>query len=111
MRWILYPRSLSRTNLGLFYNYCVITNVARRKKKQPAKFSIPEKLLHQLNECSKNGFVLFNFDDDGEPQIAMQFDDHASAMALQNHVAEWIDAIRSLRANAAIQNIIHQNNT
>lgn len=49
-------------------------------------FKFPDSLLHQVNECSNGGFILFNFDDQKNPQIYTNFDDSMSALALQNYV-------------------------
>ena len=67
----------------------------RRKKKQ--KFTMPSSILGQINECSTGGFVLFNFDEDGESQIHASFDDEAHFLALHSHIHGWSQAIAALQ--------------
>ena len=69
--------------------------MARKKKKK--NFSMPSSILGQINECSTGGFVLFNFDEDGESQIHASFDDEAHFLALHSHVFGWSQAITDLQ--------------
>tara|TARA_B100001964_G_C14222438_1_gene595963 strand:- start:1449 stop:1718 length:270 start_codon:yes stop_codon:yes gene_type:complete len=69
----------------------------RKKKKQ--KFTMPSSILGQINECSTGGFVLFNFDEDGESQIHASFDDEAHFLALHSHIHGWSQAIADLQTD------------
>ena len=60
------------------------------------KFQMPEALLHQINECSCGGFMLFLFDKDGEPQVYQKFDNKMSAMALQYQLENWVKTLEAL---------------
>ena len=44
---------------------------------------IPDILLDQLSEWSCGGFMLFNFDEDGNPQVYSKAEDEMNAMSLQ----------------------------
>jgi hypothetical protein len=59
------------------------------------KFKIPQSLLHQLNECSRGGFLLFNFDEAGTPQVYMIADSDMHSLALVSHAEGYIDAAKS----------------
>ncbi len=59
-----------------------------------SSFKIPSSLLKQLDECSFGGFVLFSFDGDGNPQVHSKFDNSVNAMALQQFVSNWNDAVK-----------------
>tara|TARA_Y100001951_G_C11248215_1_gene244731 strand:+ start:93 stop:374 length:282 start_codon:yes stop_codon:yes gene_type:complete len=59
------------------------------------KFKIPRSLLHQLNECSSGGFLLFNFDEDGTPQVYMIADSDMHSLALVSHAEGYVDAAKS----------------
>lgn len=52
-------------------------------------FELPKELLEQINECSFGGFVLFCFDDNGEPDVYSMVDNNVNAMALQYFIKNW----------------------
>ncbi len=53
------------------------------------KFVVPKELLTRINECSFGGFVLFCFNDEGEPDVYSMVDDNVNAMALQYYIMNW----------------------
>ena len=44
---------------------------------------IPDNILDQLSEWSCGGFMLFNFDEYGNPQVYSKAEDERNAMSLQ----------------------------
>ena len=71
------------------------------KKKE---FKFPKQVLNQINECSNGGYVLFNFDSGGTPQVFSQVDDVSNAMALQLHISNWTKALEAYNLETAIEN-------
>ena len=65
----------------------------------------PRSLLETLNENSFGGFILFNFNAEGDPQVLTKFDNQLNAMALQQYVNYWAEAMNSLNIECTIQNI------
>ena len=70
------------------------------KKKE---FKFPEQVLNQINECSNGGYVLFNFDSKGTPQVFSQVDDVSNAMALQLHIQNWSKALEAYNLETAME--------
>ena len=66
-------------------------------------FKFPEQVLNQINECSNGGFVLFNFDIEGTPQVFSQVDDVSNAMALQLHIQNWSKALEAYNLETAME--------
>jgi hypothetical protein len=62
-------------------------------------------LLESLNENSFGGFILFNFNAEGDPQVMTKFDNQLNAMALQQYVNYWAEAMNLLNIDCTIQNI------
>ena len=58
--------------------------MAKRKK-----FKFPEEILTKINECSYGGFLLFNFDEDGEVQTFGSFDDKLALSAMEKYLMTW----------------------
>ena len=65
----------------------------------------PKSLLESLNENSFGGFILFNFNAEGDPQVMTKFDNQLNAMALQQYVNYWAEAMNSLNIECTMQNI------
>ena len=42
--------------------------------KKKRKFVFPDKLLDEINECSAGGYILFVFDEYGNPEISQMKD-------------------------------------
>lgn len=72
------------------------------------KFRFPDKLLREIDECSYGGFVLFNFNADGEPEVHSDFDDAVNAMALQQYVRNWNNALESVNLEMTVDALMRQ---
>lgn len=70
-----------------------------------SKFTIPDGFLSSLNEFSKDGFVLFLFNQSGQPEFYMACDSTQSAMALHSYISNWSDAIREVNTSNLIDSI------
>ena len=70
-------------------------------KKQ--EFVFPKQVLNQINECSNGGYVLFNFDSEGTPQVFSQVADTSRAMALQLHISNWAKALEAYNLETAME--------
>lgn len=66
---------------------------------------IPDILLDQLSEWSCGGFMLFNFDEDGNPQVYSKTEDERNAMSLQYLVSHWSEAMEDMNTNSFVKNI------
>ena len=66
---------------------------------------IPDILLDQLSEWSCGGFMLFNFDEDGNPQVYSKAEDERNAMSLQYLVSHWSEAMEDMNNNNFVKNI------
>jgi hypothetical protein len=66
---------------------------------------IPESLLDQLSEWSCGGFMLFNFDEDGNPQVYSKAEDERNAMSLQYLVSHWSAAMENMNSDSFTQNL------
>ena len=58
---------------------------------QFGKFDMPVQLLNQLNECT-NGFILFSFDQDGQIEPYMKFDDEYMATSMFAFIKLYLEA-------------------
>lgn len=67
------------------------------------EFVFPKQVLNQVNECSNGGYVLFNFDSQGTPQVFSQVDDVSNAMALQLHISNWSKALEAYNLETAME--------
>jgi len=66
---------------------------------------IPDNILDQLSEWSCGGFMLFNFDEDGNPQVYSKAEDERNAMSLQYLVSHWSDAMENMNCDSFSKNI------
>ena len=66
---------------------------------------IPESLLDQLSEWSCGGFMLFNFDEHGNPQVYSKAEDERNAMSLQYLVSHWSDAMENMNSDTFCQTL------
>ena len=66
---------------------------------------IPDILLDQLSEWSCGGFMLFNFDEEGNPQVYSKAEDERNAMSLQYLVSHWSEAMEDMNSNSFVKNI------
>lgn len=65
------------------------------------KFKFPKELLEKINECSFGGFILFNFDEEGEFQTFGMFDSKIYAQALERNLITTIKAIEKIQIETA----------
>ncbi len=68
-------------------------------------FKFPDKLLNQINECSRGGFVLFALGKDGLPEMHVMFDDPVHAMALQQYVINWSKAAELVNLEGMVDSL------
>ncbi len=66
---------------------------------------VPDIILDQISEWSCGGFMLFNFDEDGNPQVYSKVEDERNAMSLQYLVSHWADAMEDMNAKSFNENI------
>ena len=66
---------------------------------------IPDNLLDQLSEWSCRGFMLFYFDEDGNPQVYSKAEDERNAMSLQYLVSHWSEAMEDMNNNSFSKNL------
>jgi hypothetical protein len=73
------------------------------------KFTFPNNLLKQLDECSFGGYILFNFNSKGDPQVFTKFDNQMNAMALLYYVGSWINTVDQMNMDATADAINKEN--
>ena len=73
------------------------------------KFNFPNNLLKQLDECSFGGYILFNFNSKGDPQVFTKFDNQMNAMALLYYVGSWISTVDQMNMDATADAINKEN--
>jgi hypothetical protein len=73
------------------------------------KFKIPDSLLKQIDECSFGGYILFNFNSKGDPQVFTKFDNQMNAMALLYYVNTWIQSVDQLNLETITDLIARKN--
>lgn len=73
------------------------------------KFNFPNNLLKQLDECSFGGYVLFNFNSQGDPQVFTKFDNQMNAMALLYYLGSWINTVDQMNMDATADAINKEN--
>lgn len=66
---------------------------------------IPDSLLDQLSEWSCGGFMLFNFDENGNPQVYSKAEDERNAMSLQYLVSHWSEAMETMNSDTFTNNL------
>jgi len=66
---------------------------------------VPDIILDQISEWSCGGFMLFNFDEDGNPQVYSKVEDERNAMSLQYLVSHWADAMEDMNSKSFNENI------
>ncbi len=74
------------------------------------KFSFPKSLLKQLNEFSSGGYILFNFNENNDPQVISKFDNQMNAMALLYYINTWLQSVDQLNLDATTDAILQENN-
>ena len=66
---------------------------------------IPESFLDQLSEWSCGGFMLFYFDEHGNPQVYSKAEDERNAMSLQYLVSHWSEAMENMNSDSFTHNL------
>ena len=66
---------------------------------------IPDSLLDQLSEWSCGGFMLFNLDENGNPQVYSKAEDERNAMSLQYLVSHWSEAMETMNSDSFTSNL------
>ena len=66
---------------------------------------VPDIILDQISEWSCGGFMLFNFDEKGNPQVYSKVEDERNAMSLQYLVSHWADAMEDMNSKSFNENI------
>jgi len=74
------------------------------------KFTFPNNLLKQLDECSFGGYILFNFNSKGDPQVFTKFDNQMNAMALLYYLGSWSSTVDQMNMDATADAILEQGN-
>lgn len=74
------------------------------------KFNFPNNLLKQLDECSFGGYILFNFNSKGDPQVFTKFDNQMNAMALLYYLGSWSSTVDQMNMDATADAILEQGN-
>lgn len=72
------------------------------------KFNFPNNLLKQLDECSFGGYILFNFNSKGDPQVFTKFDNQMNAMALLYYIGSWSSTVDQMNMDATADAIMEQ---
>jgi|TARA_Y100000310_G_C20674669_1_gene812285 hypothetical protein len=70
------------------------------------KFKFPEQILKQINECSSGGYVLFAFDNEGNPLVFSSADSPKEAMAMQMQISNWSQAIQAVNLECSVEQIL-----
>lgn len=73
----------------------------KKKRKMP----FPKHLLNQIDEWSNGGYILFNFDQEGVPEISADFADYKNALCLQAYVALWAKAMEENNVNLCMESL------
>jgi hypothetical protein len=76
------------------------------KKNSGKPFRIPKKLLGSIDECSFGGFVLFCFDENGEPIAYTMTDNDVNSMALQYFIGNWSKAIDKANVQISVDQMM-----
>lgn len=69
-------------------------------------FTIPQITLKQLNEFSYGGFVLFNFDANGNPRVYSCCDNPVNFLAIQQHIENYIGAMQEIGIQEVVDSVI-----
>lgn len=79
--------------------------MAAKKK----KLQIPQEILARINEFSSGGFILFTFDEHGNPNITSCFDSQTHSVAMQYYIGNWVKALDQITANITTQTLMGSN--
>jgi hypothetical protein len=79
-----------------------------KKKKNDGNFKVPNELLVKLDECSFGGFVLFCFDEKGEPISYTMTDNDVNGMALQYFISNWSKAVDKANVDTSVNQMMNK---
>tara|TARA_Y100000310_G_C20451650_1_gene701030 strand:+ start:526 stop:819 length:294 start_codon:yes stop_codon:yes gene_type:complete len=74
----------------------------KRVSNRNEKPTFVKPLLREINNHSNGGFMLFVFDEDGMPVVHSHYDDATKALALQQFVGNWVNAVEALNIEATL---------
>ncbi len=74
--------------------------------KNPKKSSIPKSVLHQVNEWTSGGYVIFFVNKDGQPEGVGDFDNEINMMGLHQYMSSWIKAAEEIGVEDMVESII-----
>ena len=77
----------------------------KKPKQDDVGFVIPDGILHQINEMSAGGFLLFTINEYGEIVQYQSFDSPVHAGAVHRHIMLWSEAVGALGVDAFIDDM------
>lgn len=79
----------------------------KKKHKEPDG-TMPQHVIHAINEHCVGGFFLFYFNQEtGQPEQLLSCESPAHSLALQKHIADLSEGLHQLNINSQVNNIIH----
>ena len=73
-------------------------------------FQFPDSVLHEINQCSAGGFLLFFLDQYGAPQVRASFDNPIIEMGLRSYATKFLKGVNSLEESGITENLTKENN-
>ena len=68
-------------------------------------FKFPAAILKQINECSNGGFLLFNFNAAGSPEVYFHSDSDLHTIALLSHAENYTKAAKMTHQEICLNSI------
>ena len=68
--------------------------------------SLPEHVLHEVDEWSNGGFFIFHLDENGNPLLSARCDTNLHASALISFVQNWARAVETLNTQQVIDSLL-----
>ena len=65
-------------------------------------FKFPKSLLNQISECSNGGYILFNYDGNGKPNMHCGFESTAHELGLQFSIENYNKAMEAYNIESAL---------
>ena len=75
------------------------------KKKKKQAFKIPEYFLRQMEEFT-GGYLIFAYNENGQPDIYANFDNPAAGMGMHSFVKNWANAMDEAHKAGMLHSII-----
>lgn len=73
-------------------------------------FKFPQAILKQINECSNGGFMLFNFNAKGTPEVYFHSDSDLHTIALLSHAENYVKAAKLTHQEICLNSIQESEN-